>query len=154
VLGDLHELVVVGGRFERVEGAVVSQIGAVAVNVNVSPTTKVPSAKSVTMPVLGIVMAPSAGTANSSEYVVPLSRLILTAAVSAARSAPARVTRYFTRKSSRAVAVVTVSTAVDVLDEPAATAEHEPAVDDVALTMTSGPPTLPKYSAASAVSLP
>ena len=122
--------------------------------VKLSPATKVPSAKSVTMPVFGIVSSPLVGTANSSEYVVPLSRLILTAAVEAARSAPARVTRYFTRKSSRAVAVVTVSTAVEVFDEPAVTAEHEPAVVLAAFTSTSGPPALAKCSAARAVSLP
>ena len=124
------------------------------VKVKVSPTTKVPSAKSVTMPVFGIVSSPLAGTANSSEYEPPPSRLIFTAAVEAARSAPARVTRYFTRKSSRDVAVVTVSTAVEVFEPPAVTAEHEPGVAVVAFTSTSGPPALAKYSAARVTSLP
>ena len=57
-------------------------------------------------------------------------------------------------QSSRDVPVVTDRTAVEVFEPPAETAEQVPAVVDAAFTITMGPPTRRKCSAARAVSLP
>jgi hypothetical protein len=58
----------------------------------VSPTTKVPSAKVMVRPVPAGEMTPPTGTAVSGLKLSPPSRLYCTAAVLAARLAPALVT--------------------------------------------------------------
>jgi hypothetical protein len=64
----------------------------VTVAVNRSPTTKVPSAKVAVTPVPVSTTAPPTGTATSGLQLSPPSRVYCTAAVAAARLAPARVT--------------------------------------------------------------